>query len=158
VLTGAALGGAWLRRVRSTGRVDWRAGAAADWRLAHLRHDYSGTFASSSDFGFLAISLAPALSATISARGGTLANRIAMPVATFIDYPYSNAKAHGEKVRLQFATLDRLQALENDLTYRRGQLTWRYRFSFMRYVVDEPRVFANQALALELDVFRWGTR
>jgi hypothetical protein len=158
VFTGAALGGGWLRRVRSTGPVEWRAGASANWRLAHLRHDYTGMFATSSDFGFLAVHLAPAASAALPVRGGTLANRVAAPVVTFIDYPYSNAKAHGERVRLRFATLDRLQAIENDLTYRRGPWTWRYRFSFMRYVVGEPRVFANQSLALERDAFRRGAR
>jgi hypothetical protein len=148
----------------AAGRFRWSAGAAFASRVEYTEHAYAGPFGQSDKFGFLTIGLGPALRTDVHLGTRTLSNLVRVPVVNWIDYPYSNGKANGAHVVLAFASLNTLRAVDDELTYRAGHVgdrgvTWRYRVSYLRYHLAEPRVFAEQSFALALDFpFRRGGR
>jgi hypothetical protein len=137
----------------TSGTVKWQLGGRLSARFTHTQHEYSAPFSFTDEFGFYVMGLGPELHTSLPVRRSRLTNRLSVPVLTLIDYPYSNLKA--SKDDLTFAVPSKVILVENELSYRVGSIrtrgiAWRYHVSFMRYALDEPRLFAQQSVGLEV--------
>jgi hypothetical protein len=119
-----------------------------------VRHEYAGPFARSDYFGFIVVSAGPAFRLQKRWDRGTLANHVTLPLLSSVNYPYSSAGANDNDT-FRFATLDRFQALTDELSYRRSRpgtrgIVWRYRLSYLRYRHSDSRSFVQQSIGAEL--------
>lgn len=145
-----------LEYVRKTGvrlaNAHWMVGGSLSGVVEATRHQYP-LYAGDDDFGYFRTGFGAALRTTWQWRNASVTNDLAIPLVNLIDFPYSNAKAHGEAVRFSLAGPASLQAFDDAISYRVGAegtrgVVWTYRVSVMRYRYDDSRRFARQSLSM----------
>ena len=143
----------YLRAVgQSRGRVSWWVGTQMHATADVSDHQYNGAFGSHNDqFGIVASGLGVTVRATHKLGSGLISSDLAVPLASWVDSPYSNLKMNGDALRLRFASLGRLRAFDESISYRvarsqRASIGWTYRLSYMQYTADDVRRFARQSL------------
>jgi hypothetical protein len=142
---------------RRTGPVEWTFGADLTGHVETTQHQYAGPFGSDDVFGFLTIGAGPVVRTRYRLSHATIVNELAVPLANLVDFPYANAKMNGDQVKLSFASLDKLQAFDDAVSYRVGapgkpSVTWTYRLSYLRYLFADARRVAHQSLSMTLDL------
>ena len=153
---GAAIG--YLRRIpRRLAGGAWHMGGRVSAFSDVAQHDYP-RMRISDEFGYATFAASPALRSTWRVQGVTLANRLSVPVASFVLFPYANAKM-ATVGDLRFAGPSRVRGFDEAISYRAGpstsrHLTWTYRVSWLRYVAADVRTYAQQSLSLEIGMPR----
>ena len=144
----------YLRAVgQSRGRVSWWIGTQMHATADISDHQYNGSFGSHNDqFGIVASGLGATVRASHKLGAGLISSDLAVPLASWVDSPYANLKMNGDALRLQFASLGRLRAFDESISYRvlrsqRASIGWTYRLSYMQYASDDVRRFARQSLS-----------
>ncbi len=136
--------------------ASWMLGARLDGTVDATTQRYP-LYGLTDDFGYLDLGLAPAVRTIYRWKNATITNDLSVPVASFIDVPYSNSRAQGSHVTMAFASLSTLQAFDDEISYRVGpadarHMAWIYRVSLLRYALVDSRRFARQSLSLAFDV------
>ena len=137
---------------QSRGSVSWWVGTQMHATADISDHQYNGSFGSHNDqFGIVASGLGATVRATHKLGSGLISSDLAVPLASWVDSPYANLKMNGDALQLRFASLWRLRAFDESVSYRvarshRASIGWTYRLSYMQYTADDVRRFARQSL------------
>ena len=146
----------WSPNARD-GAIGWRFGVDVQARAEDDRHTYAVRYNSTNDYGYAFAVIGPLVRTGIRLPNGTLTNGLTMPLAGWIDCPYSNRSANGSSVDVAFAVPPRLSVLDDAIRYRVGAPTsfgvsYVYRFSFVRYVLGDARISVRQSLLVVAEI------
>ena len=125
-------------------------------------HRYNSTFGFTDQFGFVTSGFGALVRTTRKVGRGVISNDLAVPLASWVDFPYANIKVNGDALHLRFAGLRTLQAFDESISYwlspsGRASVGWTYRVTYLRYHGDDVRRFARQSLMAVVRVRLNGT-
>jgi hypothetical protein len=153
----AALDARYLRRVGwSPGGTEWMFGVAVNGTVDGVRDRYAA-YNSSDVFGYVAIGAGPAARTIWRVAGATVTNDLTVPLASFVDLPYSDGRMNGEALHLRPVSVAEWRAVADGVSLRFGRdgaphVAWTYRVSYFTYELGQPRRYARQSLTAVLSV------
>ena len=154
----------YVRALRSSVEPpSWMVGAQLETTMDLANHRYAPASGGYDDrFGFLTTGFAAVLRASCALRNRPISGELAIPIASWVDFPYSNAKVDADDFRLRFAGPNTLQGFTGLITYHtaatgRFGVDWQYRVRYLRYASTEVRRYARQSLSAVIKVPLTGT-